>query len=98
MTYDIFENDEDRAEARKSLPELIQFSGWKFIVKALDSNIEYFTDQLKNRIEHERDFENLEQLYALQDRINDLVKMKDLPENLFLSAQPEPEEEDSDIY
>lgn len=98
MNYDIFENEEDRAEARKSLPELVQFSGWKLIVKALDSNIEYFTDQLKHRIESKRDFENLEQLYALQDRIDDLEQMKSLPETLHKAAQPEPEEEDDSIY
>jgi hypothetical protein len=98
MNNDIFESEEEKAEARKSLPELLQFSGWKLIVKALDANIEYFTDQLKNRIENKRDFENLEQLYALQDRIDDLERMKDLPQTLLQAAQTEPEEEDDSIY
>jgi hypothetical protein len=98
MSYDIFKDEKDQAEARKALPELAQHEGWKFILRALDSNIEYFTDELKNRIEHKRDFENLEQLYALQDRIDDLKQMKDLPKTLLLAALPEPEEEDSDIY
>jgi hypothetical protein len=98
MNYDIFENEEEKAEARKSLPELIHSPAWKLIVKALNLNIEYFTDQLKHRIEDKRDFENLEQLYALQDRIDDLVQMKVLPETLNKAAQPEPEEEDQEIY
>src|SRR5215218_7233475 len=98
MNYDIFTDDKDKLEARQALTELKDHLGWKYISRALDSNIEYFTDELKNRIEHKRDFENLEQLYALQDRIDDLQQMKDLPKTLLLAALPEPEEEDSDIY
>jgi hypothetical protein len=98
MKYDIFETDEERSEARKSLPDLIQHSGWKLVVRALDLNIEYFSEQLKHRIESKRDFENLEQLYALQDRIDDLKQMKDLPKTLAREALPEPEEEDQEIY
>ena len=98
MKYDIFEDDKDKAEGRKTLKELIEHSGWKLILRALDLNIEYFSEQLKHRIEFKRDFENLVQLYALQDRIDDLKQMKDLPKTLAQAALPEPEEEDQDIY
>ncbi len=82
MKYDIFENDKDKTEGRKALKELVEHPGWKLITRALDLNIEYFSEQLKHRIELKRDFENLEQLYALQDRIDDLKQMKDLPKTL----------------
>jgi hypothetical protein len=98
MKYDIFESDKDKAEGRKALKELIGHEGWKLIVRALDLNIEYFSEQLKNRIEHRRDFENLEQLYALQDRIDDLNQMKDLPITLAQETLPDPPDVDEEIY
>lgn len=98
MTYDIFKTEADKTEARKVLPELVQHDGWKLILRALDANIQYFSDELKNRIENRRDFENLEQLYALQDRIDDLKQMAELPTLIMQEVLPEPEEEDPDIY
>lgn len=98
MKYDIFESDKDKAEGRKALKELIAHDGWKLIVRALELNIEYFSEQLKYRIETKRDFENLEEIYALQDRIDDLKQMKDLPKTLALETLPEPPEVDEEVY
>lgn len=97
MTYDIFEN-KNKADARKALQGLVKDPGWKLVEEALDANIEYFTDELRNKIEHKRDFENLEQLYAFQDNIDFLTKLKDLPKDLFQAAQDDEPEEDEDIY
>jgi len=97
MKYDIFEN-ENKAEARKALQQLVTEPGWKLIEKAIDANIEYFTDHQRNRIEVKRDFKNLEELYALQDRIDDLRALKDLPKELFDAAQDDEEEEDEDPF
>lgn len=95
MKYDIFENEQDRADARKALPELIQHPGWKFIERALEINKEHETEKLKAT----KNFDNLEQVYALQDRIDDFDTYKNLPDLLLQSAQEEkPEEEDSDPY
>jgi hypothetical protein len=94
MKYDIFENQKDKADAKSSLPTLVDHPGWKFITRTLDVNIEYLTDQIKTR----KDFENLEQVYALQDRIDDFRNLKDLPATIIEAAQDEPEEEDDSIY
>jgi hypothetical protein len=94
MKYDIFESDKDKAEARASLPELIKHPGWKFITRTLDANITYLTDQLKEK----KNFENLEQVYALQNRIDDFATLKDLPTAILTEIQDEPEEPEEDIY
>ncbi len=98
MNQDIFTDDEDRKLARESIPDLLTHNGWKLVERALDANIEYFTDKLKNRIENKRDFESLDELYFLQDRIDYLKEFKELPKTLLEEAQPEPDEEDLDIY
>jgi hypothetical protein len=94
MKYDIFENDKDKAGARTSLPALVEHPGWKFIIRTLDANIEYLTDKLKSK----RDFENLEQVYSLQDRIDDFATLKDLPATIVKEITEDPPEEDQDIY
>lgn len=94
MKYNIFESDKDKADARTSLPELVKHPGWKFITRTLDANIAYLTDQLKSK----RDFENLEQVYALQDRIDDFANLKDLPATIVKEITEDPPEEDQDIY
>jgi hypothetical protein len=94
MNYDIFESDKEKQDAKKALPELGKHPGWKFIVKALDINILHFTEQLKTR----KDFGSLDELYALQDRIDDLTNFKDLPKFILTENPDEPEEEDDSIY
>lgn len=99
MNYSIFENDHQKAEAIAALTGFADLPGWKLIVKALDANIQFLEDQLKERIEDRRDFENLEQLYALQDRIDDLKSLRTLPDDIWKAAQPEDEaEEDEQVY
>ena len=95
MKYDIFENDKDKADAKVSLPQLKKHPGWKFIIKALDANIAFQSDELREK----RDFANLEEVYALQDRIDDFKKLKTLPEDIVESLKDSPEpEDDSDPY
>lgn len=94
MTYDIFRSDKEKQDARKALPELEKHPGWKFMIKALDINILHFTEQLKTK----KDFASLDELYALQDRIDDLTNFKDLPKSILTENPDEPEEEDDSIY
>lgn len=99
MNYDIFETEEEKAAAVPALTGFTDLPGWKLILKAIDANIQYLEDQLKEKIESRRDFANLEQLYALQDRIDDLKIFRTLPESIMQAAQPEEEEEPEDqIY
>jgi hypothetical protein len=94
MKYDIFEDNKDKSEARASLPGLVEHPGWKFIIKALDANIAFLSDDLKQK----RDFTNLEEVYALQDRINDFEKLKTLPEDIVETLQENEEPEEEEIY
>lgn len=94
MKYDIFKDQKEKNEAKKSLPELMDHPGWKFITKTLDANIEYLTDELKEK----KTFDNIEQVYALQDRIDDFASLKDLPATIVEAAQDDLPEEDDSIY
>ena len=94
MKYDIFKNDKEKADARKALPELTQHPGWKFLVKALDINIDHFTEQLRNR----KDFSSLDEVYALQERLDDLTAYKNLPRNILAENPDEVEEQEEEIY
>lgn len=99
MNYELFENEKEKAEAIPALTGFTDLPGWKLILKAIDANIRYCENQLKDRIERIRDFENLEQLYALQDRIDDLKNLKVLPNVIMKAAQPEDEDtEEEQIY
>jgi hypothetical protein len=93
MKYDIFESDKDKADARATLPELVKHPGWKFITKTIDANIAYLTDELT-----ENDFDDLIQVKLRQKQLTHLQELKALPETIVQAAQPEPEEEDTDIY
>jgi|GEM_PF-2675742 len=94
MKYDIFKNKKEKNDARKALPELVQHPGWKFITKTLDANIEFITDELKTK----KNFESLEEVFYLQDRLDDLMQMKDLPATIVEAAQDDPPEDDDSIY
>lgn len=94
MDYDIFKNNEDKAQAKGHLTELEKHPGWKYITKALDANIAFLSDELRTK----KDFNSLEQLYALQDRINDFAEFKDLPQSILKELEPTPEPEDTDPY
>jgi|ERR1044071_5697999 hypothetical protein len=94
MNYDIFKSLKEKADAKASLPELEKHPGWKFIIKALDANIAFLSDQLRQK----KDFTNLEQMYALQDRIDDLEDQKNLPKSIVDSIEEEFEPEEDDIY
>ena len=94
MKYDIFKNKRDRADARRALPELAAHPGWKFITRTLDANIEFISDQLKTQ----KNFDSLEEVFYLQDRLDDLTQMKDLPKTIVEAAQEDPPEEDDEIY
>ena len=97
MKYDIFKNDKEKADARKALPELVKHPGWKFIVRALDANIEFLTDELREKL-RKRDFNFPEEASAAQDRIDDLTFLKDLPRFILSENQDDPEEQDDSIY
>lgn len=99
MKYEIFETEEEKAAAVPALTGFADLPGWKLIRKAIDANISYFEDLLREKIESRRDFANLEQLYALQDRIDDLKNLRGLPADIMEAAQPEePEEPEEPIY
>lgn len=97
MKYDIFKNDKEKADARKALPELVKHPGWKFIVRALDVNIEYLNDELRDKL-RTRDFNYPEEASAAQDRIDDLQAFKDLPQTILAENQDDPEEQDDSVY
>ena len=94
MNYDIFKNSKEKADAKASLPELEKHPGWKFIIKALDANIAFLSDQLRQK----KDFTSLEQLYALQDRISDFESYQSLPKDIVDSIQEDFEPEEEEIY
>src|SRR4051794_10859484 len=99
MNYELFENEQEKGEAIAALTGFTDLAGWKLILKAIDGNIQFREDKLRERIESKRDFENLEQLYAEQDRIDDLRAFRELPAKLMHAAQPEEEEEpEEQIY
>jgi hypothetical protein len=98
MDLNIFKTEQERAEARKVLPELIDHPGWKILVRALELNAAFEKDERQNRIERLRNFGNLEELYAMQDRIEDLEQYKDLPLNILKEIMVENEEESDEIY
>lgn len=100
MNYDIFENEKEKQEAIKDLKRLKDDPAWKIILKALESNTTFLEDQIK-KLSKQRGFENLEQVYLIEDKIDYLSDMKSLPDTLIKAAQPAPEEppeEDTDIY
>jgi hypothetical protein len=94
MNYELFENDKDKTEAIVELDGLVKHPGWKYITKALDANIAFLSDELREK----KDFTSLEELYALQDRIDDFESFKELPATLTLAAQPDPPEVDTEVY
>src|SRR5436190_17284240 len=95
MDYDIFENEQEKRGAFIALQALLKHNGWTFITKAIDANIRFISEQLKDK----KDFKNLEEVYYLQERIDDLNKLKDLPELILEELKDLPEEdEDSDPY
>lgn len=91
---DIFKTAKDRAEARIALPEVSKHPGWAVIQKAVDANVAHFKEQLRTR----KDFNSLDEVYALQSRIDDIESFKELPATLLADAQEEPLEEDNEIY
>jgi hypothetical protein len=93
MTYDIFKDNDEKAQARESLPSLVKHSGWKFIIRALDANIAYLTDELK-----EKEFDDLLEVRLRQKRIVHLEELKALPDTIIEAAQPEIEDEEESIY
>jgi len=94
MDYDIFESEQEKREAYTALQGLLKHNGWGFIKKAIDSNIRFLSEKLKDS----KEFKNLEEVFYLQDRIDDLEKMKDLPTLILEELKDLPEEEDQDIY
>lgn len=99
MNYELFETEEDKAQAVADLTGFTDLAGWKLILAAIDANILYFENKLKDRIESARDFESLFELYADQDRIDDLREFRNLPDKLMHAAQPDEEEEpEEQIY
>lgn len=93
MTYDIFQNDKEKADARQALTGLIKHPGWPFILRALQANVDYLAQELR-----QRKFVSVEELVYFQDRMNDIEAFQSLPENILHELQPTEEEEDADIY
>ena len=59
----------------------------------------YVQEQRQNRLENLQNFSSLDELYAIQDRINDLQQYQELPLNILKELVIRPEEEDeSEIY
>jgi len=95
MNYDLFENNEEKQDAQAALKGFTDTKGWGLIEKALDANIRYLEDQLKDNL-RERSFSSLEEANSLQNRIDDLLSLKDLPNQILLEAKIDedtPEEE-----
>jgi hypothetical protein len=98
MTYDLFKDDTEKRAAITALQGFIDLPAWKLIEKDLELNAQHFEEELQDKL-RDRSFESLEQANALQNRIDDIREMKDLPSKLLQSAQPDPEEEEEEeIY
>ena len=93
MKYDIFKNHKEKVDARKALPELVKHPGWKFILKTLEANIAYLTDELKDNR-----FDDLRDVDVRQKQITHLEELKVLPTTIVEAAQDDPDEEDDSIY
>jgi transcription initiation factor IIF auxiliary subunit len=92
----IFLDDNDRQAAVQHLPTLKDHPAWKYLERALDENIEHFTEQLKTK----KGFSSVEEFEAIQDRLSDIEKFRDLPDTLLkeaLNVIPE-QEDDPDPY
>ena len=94
MDLDIFNSEQEKREAQIALKQLTDHEGWKFIIRALEANITYLARELRER----KDFTSLEQIHALQDRLNDIEAFKELPTTIIQSIEAIPEEEDPEVY
>lgn len=93
MKYDIFKDSKDKSSAKHHLETLEKSEGWEYIIRALDANIAFLTDELK-----EENFDDLLPVQLCQKQIVHLKELKDLPQAIIEAAQPEPDEEDTEIY
>lgn len=93
MKYDIFKDDKDKSVAREMMPALEQHPGWKFITRAIEANIQFLIDQLKDT-----DFQDLLEVRLRQKQITHLSDLLHLPQTILDAAAPDPEEEDPEIY
>lgn len=97
MDYDIFKDDEARAAGINDLAGLMEHPGWKWVLAALDKNIEHFDGEL-----HDTHFIDLRPIERLQDRVSDLRNLKLLPTLLMEDAKsklvPDDLEDGDDVF
>ena len=83
------------------MPQLIKDEAWKFVIKALEANIQYLSDQLND------EDSDLIDLPPEEFKLRTLLKQKQrayltdllhLPENILAEAAPRPEAPSDDIY
>lgn len=91
---DIFVSQQERNEAKLTLPELTKHPAWQFLTRVLDLNLATLRLQLETR----ETFKSLDELYRLQDRIADLESFKTLPETILVEADGTLPEPDDDTY
>jgi hypothetical protein len=95
MQLDIFKGEKDKAEARQALTGFADLPAWGYLKRALELNVAYFTEQLRTK----KNFKNVEEVSALQDRISDIESFLELPATLLKEAASDLEPEaDTDIY
>lgn len=93
MTYDIFTDESDKQTAREVMPQLEENPAWKFVIRSIEANIKYLTDQLRDD-----DFDDLLEVKLKQKQIAHLTSLLQLPQTILQAAQPDLEDEEESIY
>ena len=95
MDYQIFKDEKEKIEARTALNELARHEGWKLVERAVQLNIEHFKDKLAALL---RIRDNTGESFRVQDQIDTLEALRNLPAILIAEATDTPDEESDDIY
>lgn len=91
----MFDNEAEKIEALKALPELLKHPGWKFIERAIDADVAALESILRER----KDFTDLQEVYKTQDLRDATQAFKSLPDRIMAAAKDElPDTEDGEIY
>ena len=93
MTYDIFTDENDKQTAREVMPQLVDHPAWKFIVRSIEANIKYLTNELTDG-----DFKTLLEVQLKQEQIAHLTSLLYLPQTILQAAAPEIADEEEAIY
>lgn len=95
MQYEIFKGDKDKKTAIAALNELLKHPGWDFIDRALTLNIDHFTEKLRELL---RSRDDTGESFRMQDQIDTLESLRNLPAILIAEAAEDSDAEEPDVY